>query len=53
MLGYQSHLLQRCHPVNAACGHERSSRLSPILALLIFIAIQFQTLSQLLFVNQQ
>ena len=27
VLGYQSHLLQRCHP---ACGHERFSHLSPI-----------------------
>ena len=31
VLGYESHLLQRCHPVNA-CGHEGPSHLSPILA---------------------
>ena len=29
VLGNQSHLLQRCHP---ACGHEESSKLSPLLA---------------------
>ena len=33
--GYQSHLLQRCHP---ACGHEGSSHRSSVLALLFFIA---------------
>ena len=47
MLGYQSHLLQRCHSVTVdACGHERSSRISPGLALyfslIFFIAMQVQ-----------
>ena len=32
VLGYQSHLLQRCHP---ACGQEGSSHLSPVHAFLI------------------
>ena len=39
VLGYQSHLLQRCHP---ACGHEGSSHLSPVLDLRMFIAMQIQ-----------
>ena len=41
VLGYQSHLLQRCHPVTVnACGHEGSSHLSPVPALRIFIAMR-------------
>ena len=38
VLGYQSHLLQRCHP---ACGHEGSSHisLSPVLALLYYYSM--------------
>ena len=39
VLGYQSHLLQRCH---SACGHEGSSHLSPVLAQRFFIAMQVQ-----------
>ena len=39
VLGYRSHLLQRCHP---ACGHEGSSHLSAVLALWVFIAKQVQ-----------
>ena len=39
VLGYQSHLLQRCHP---ACGHEGSSHLSPVLALRFLIAMMMQ-----------
>ena len=39
VLGYQSQLLQRCHPV---CGHEGSSHLSPVLALRFFIAMHVQ-----------
>ena len=33
VLGYRSHLLQRCHP---ACGHEGSSHLSPVPRLMNF-----------------
>ena len=40
-LVYQSHLLQRCHPVDA-CGHEGSSHLFPVLAFRFFIAMQVQ-----------
>ena len=36
VLGYQSHLLQRYHPV---CGHEESSHLSPVLAVRFLMAI--------------
>ena len=39
LLGYQSHLLQRCHP---ACGHEGSSHIYPVLALRIFISMQVE-----------
>ena len=40
VLGYQSHLLQRCHSV---CDREGSSHLSPVLAhLRFFIAVQVQ-----------
>ena len=35
VLGYKSHLQQRCHP---ACGHEGSSHLSPVLASSIFLS---------------
>ena len=50
VLGYQSHLLQGCHP---ACGHEESSHLSPVLDLFIFIAMQVQrSLLKLLIVKQ-
>ena len=45
VLGYQSHLLQRCHhhPVIVtvnACGHEGYFHLSPVLALRFFIAMR-------------
>ena len=47
VLGYQSHLVQRCHP---ACAHEGSSQLSPILAFRFFyrgaISAQIQLVSQ-------
>ena len=36
VVGYQSHLLQRCDP---ACGHEGFFRLSPVYALRISIAM--------------
>ena len=39
VLGYQSHLLQRCHP---ACGHEGYFHLSPVFALYVLIAMQGQ-----------
>ena len=38
-VGYQSHLLQRCHP---ACGDEGSSHVSPVLGLRFFAAMQVQ-----------
>ena len=47
VLGYQSHLLQRCHP---ACGHEGSSHLSPVLTLRFFYRDASSALLQL--VNQ-
>ena len=39
VLGYQSHLLQRCHPT---CGHEGSFHLSQVLALRTFFVMQVQ-----------
>ena len=38
-LGYQPHLLQRCY---SACSHEGSFHLSPVLALLYFVAMLVQ-----------
>ena len=45
VLGYHSHLLQRCHP---AYGHEGSFHLSPVLALLysyFFLRCKVSTLT--------
>ena len=38
VLGYQSHVLQLCHP---ACGHEGSSYLSPVLAYDFLLRCKF------------
>ena len=39
VLGYQSHVLQRCHPIY---GHKGYSHLSSVLALRMFITMQVQ-----------
>ena len=56
VLGYQSHPLQRCHPVTVtACGHGGSSHLSPVLALLLYQGMIFYrdaSLALLQLVNQ-
>ena len=41
VLGYQSHLLQRCHP---ACGHYGYSHLSPVLAYVFLSRCEIQPL---------
>ena len=45
VLGYQSHLLQRCHPAGPACGHEGFSHLSPVLAYDLLSRCKFNTLT--------
>ena len=42
VLGYQSHVLQRCHP---ACSYEGSSYLSPVLAYDFLSRCKFSTLT--------
>ena len=46
VLSYQSHLLQRYHPVTVnACGHEGSFHLFPVIALHFLSRHTFSTLS--------